>query len=66
MWGAIFDLESCLNLSDYGCTRALSMAYNLLKYESEDAETDLPRNNGKDDKPLRRLDCVVIERRAPT
>lgn len=60
--GAVLDIGYCLNLSDYGCTRALSMAYDLLKYESENAETDLPRNSGKDDKPLRRLDCAVIER----
>lgn len=60
--GAVLDLGFCLNLSDYGCARALSMAYDLLKYESEEAETDLPINSGKDDKPLRRLDCAVIER----
>ena len=60
--GAVLGLGFCLNLSDYGCTHALSMAYDLLKYESKEAETDLPQNNGKDDKPLRRLDCAVIER----
>lgn len=60
--GAVIDLGFCLNLSDYGCTQALSKAYDLLKYESENAETELPKNSGKDDKPLRRLDCAVIER----
>lgn len=60
--GAVIDLGFCLNLSDYGCTNALKMAYNQLKCESIDAETDLPQNSGKIDKPLRRLDCAVIER----
>ena len=52
----------CLNLSDYGCTQALGKAYDLLKYESENAEIELPQNSGKNNKPLRRLDCAVIER----
>lgn len=60
--GAVLDLGVCLNLSDYGCTHALSMAYELLKYECENAEIELPQNSGKKDKPLRRLDCAVIER----
>lgn len=60
--GAVIDLGFCLNLSDYGCTQALSKAYELLKYESGNAETKLPRNSGRGDKPLRRLDCAVIER----
>lgn len=60
--GAVLDLGFCLNFSDYGCTQVLSMAYDLLKSESIKAETDLPKNSGKDDKPLRRLDCAVIER----
>ena len=60
--GAVIDLGFCLNLSDYGCTQALSKAYELLKYESEFTETELPQNSGRNDKPLRRLDCAVIER----
>lgn len=60
--GAIIDLGLCLNLSDYGCTQALSIAYDLLKYDSDNAETELPKNSGKNDRPLRRLDCAVIER----
>lgn len=60
--GAVLDLGFCLNLSDYGCTHTLRRAYELLKYESEDAEAELPRNSGRGDKPLRRLDCAVIER----
>lgn len=58
----MIDLGLCLNLSDYGCTQALSKAYVLLKYESEYTETELPQNSGRNDKPLRRLDCAVIER----
>lgn len=60
--GAVIDLGFCLNLSDYGCTQALSKAYEILKLESETAGTKLPQNGGKKDKPLRRLDCAVIER----
>lgn len=60
--GAVIDLGFCLNLSDYGCTQALSKAYEILKLESETAGTKLPQNGGKNDKPLRRLDCAVIER----
>lgn len=60
--GAVIDLGFCLNLSDYGCTQALSKAYEILKLESETAATKLPQNGGKSDKPLRRLDCAVIER----
>lgn len=56
------DLGFCLNLSDYGCTQALSKAYEILKLETETAGTKLPQNGGKIDKPLRRLDCAVIER----
>ena len=44
--GAVIDLGLCLNLSDYGCTQALSKAYDLLKYESENAEIELPQNRG--------------------
>ena len=33
-----------------------------MKYDSENAETELPKNSGKNDRPLRRLDCAVIER----
>lgn len=61
--GAVLDLGFCLNLSDYGCTRVLETAYKQLKRESKDAETDLPQNGGNNNKPLRRLDCAVIERR---
>ena len=60
--GAVIDLGLCLNLSDYGRSAALKNAYELLKYESERAGTELPQNSGKVDKPLRRLDCAVIER----
>lgn len=60
--GAVMDLGFCLNLSDYGCTQALSKAYEILKLETETAGTKLPQNGGKIDKPLRRLDCAVIER----
>lgn len=60
--GAVIDLGFCLNLSDYGCTRALGIAYDLLKYECMRAEAELPKNSGKNGKPLRRLDCAVIER----
>ncbi|MDE7247482.1 MAG: hypothetical protein K2N43_06315, partial [Lachnospiraceae bacterium] len=60
--GAVIDLGFCLNLSDYGCTQALRKAYDLLEYECESAGSDLPKNKGKGDKPLRRLDCAVIER----
>lgn len=60
--GAVIDLGLCLNLSDYGCTRALSMAYDLLVLESSNAGTILPQNSGKNDKAFRRLDCAVIER----
>ncbi len=60
--GAVIDLGFCLNLSDYGCTQALSKAYEMLKLETETTGTKLPQNGGKTDKPLRRLDCAVIER----
>lgn len=60
--GAVIDLGFCLNLSDYGCTQALCQAYELLKLESEKTGMKLPQNGGKNDKPLRRLDCAVIER----
>lgn len=33
-----------------------------MAYESEYTETELPQNSGRNDKPLRRLDCAVIER----
>lgn len=60
--GAVINLGFCLNLSDYGCTQALSKAYEILRLESETTETKLPENGGKKEKPLRRLDCAVIER----
>lgn len=60
--GAAIDFGFCLNLSDYGCTQALSKVYEILKLESETARAKLPQNGGKNDKPLRRLDCAVIER----
>lgn len=60
--GAVINLGFCLNLSDYGCTKVLKIAYDLLKYECMQAEAELPQNSGKNGKPLRKLDCAVIER----
>lgn len=59
--GAIIDLGYCLNLSDYGCTQALSGAYELLKLDCIKNNMPLPQNSGSTDRFLRRLDCAVIE-----
>lgn len=61
--GAVIDLGLCLNLSDYGCTRALINSYHLLCNECNLTNTPYPQNSGKnEDKPFRCLDCAVIER----
>lgn len=61
--GAVIDLGLCLNLNDYGCTDTLKSVYGLLKNECSIMGTLLPCNDGKSElKPLRRLDCAVIER----
>lgn len=59
--GAVIDLGYCLNLSDYGCTQALSGAYELLKLDCIKNNMPLPQNSGSADRFLRRLDCAVIE-----
>jgi len=59
--GAIIDLGFCLNLLDSGFIGMVKQAYDDLVLLHKEAGEPLPRNSGGQDRPLRRLDCAVIE-----
>jgi hypothetical protein len=60
--GAIIDLGDCCNLFDSASLQEMAESYDLLRRSHEGAGIELPENAGRDkDRPLRRLDCAVIE-----
>lgn len=59
--GAIIELGNCLNLLDSGSIQIVRDAYlDLVRLQVEAGER-LPENSGGPGKPLRRLDCAVME-----
>lgn len=63
--GAVISLGNCLNLADYKSNDILKTGYEILKYELELNEKELPVNRnikGNDDLLYRDLDCAVIQR----
>lgn len=60
--GAVIDLGNCLNLMDSVSIEAVRIAYERLMLIHQQNGTPLSANYGKSpDKPLRYLDCAVIE-----
>jgi hypothetical protein len=59
--GAIIDLGFCLNLLDSRFIEMVKQAYDDLVLFHQAAEEPLPSNSGGPDRPLRRLDCAVIQ-----
>ena len=60
--GAVIDLGRCLNLTDSEYTDILVEEFEIMQGEYEDLGIPMPTNAGRgEDKPLRRLDCAVIE-----
>lgn len=57
--GAVIQLGDCFDLMDTKYTDELSSAYPLFK-ASRPAKEPLPKNTGRYDKKLRRLDCAVL------
>ena len=63
--GAVISLGNCLNLTDYKSTDILKNGYEILKYELQINEKEMPVNknvNGNTDLLFRDLDCAVIQR----
>lgn len=63
--GAVIDLGYCLNFTDYGSAKILKHGYDILKYEFDSLNKELPRNRdvkNNTDKLFRDLDCAVIQR----
>lgn len=62
--GAVIDLGTCLNLTDYYSSDILKKGYEMLKLKSEALGISLPLNGKKNknsDVLLRDLDCAVIQ-----
>lgn len=61
--GAFIDPGFCLNLTDYGVSEELKLAYRFLQDAYEKAGSTLPRNSHTLDsvKMVRKLDCAVIK-----
>jgi hypothetical protein len=60
--GAVIELGNCLDLTLRSHLELLAGAYNSLKAAFEAAGKPLPQNRGGSaDKPLRYLDCAVIQ-----
>lgn len=63
--GAVIDIGYCLNFTDYGSSKILKRGYDILKYEFEVLNKELPKNRdakNNTDKLFRDLDCAVIQR----
>lgn len=63
--GAVISLGNCLNLTDYKSGEILRAGYDILKFELEINEKELPINRdikGNTDLLFRDLDCAVIQR----
>lgn len=59
--GAVIDLGYCMNLMDMRHIEKLVYGYELLKEYTSLNRTEMPKNSGGIDMPLRRLDKAVIE-----
>ncbi len=62
--GAVIDLGYCLNLTDYASSFVLKEGYNILKFQCELNNTEIPQNKkpaNTNDLLLRDLDCAVIQ-----
>lgn len=62
--GAVIDLGYCLNLTDYASSFVLKEGYNILKFQCELNNTEIPKNKkpaNTNDLLLRDLDCAVIQ-----
>lgn len=62
--GALIHAGRCLNLTDYGATEEIKLAYEYLKKMSETSGSPLPKNDRDDNfgTPVRRyLDCAVLQ-----
>lgn len=63
--GCVLDLGYCLDLMDYSSKDILTIAYGIVKVESELAGLHMPINKNigaNTDLLIRELDCAVIER----
>ncbi|MDR1067629.1 MAG: hypothetical protein LBL36_00075 [Clostridiales Family XIII bacterium] len=61
--GAVIDLSSCFDLTDYSNTEYVREAYNSLVVDIKNNGKEMPRNknvNNNDDWLMRELDCAVI------
>lgn len=62
--GAFIHAGRCLNLTDYGATEEIKLAYQYLKQMSDASGLPLPKNDRDDGhgNPVRRsLDCAVLQ-----
>lgn len=59
--GAIIDLGRCGQLHDRAFLADLKSAHELMAEAHKAAGVPMPVNDGGQDKPIRRLDCAVIE-----
>lgn len=60
--GAIIDLKNCLDMTDLASLRLVSRMYEFYKIVTKIEGTQMASNSGSGtDRPLRKLDCAVIE-----